>query len=271
MSLGSREALRIAVLGATGRMGRLVVQAALEQELPLVAAVTHGGSPSLGVDAGVVASGQPCGVAITAVGPGCFADADVIVDFSLPEALAAALPHLGERALVTGTTGLDADVLERLRAQSSRAPVLIAANFSTGVNLLLHLVTEAAAALPDYDVEIVEIHHRLKQDAPSGTALALGRAAAHARGAELDEVARHGRQGRTGVRTAAEIGLHAVRGGDVVGEHTVWLAGPGERVQLGHVASSRQTFAAGALRAARWVHGRAPGAYEMTDVLGLSR
>ena len=262
--------MKLAVLGATGRMGRLVVQAALEQgDVELVAAVTRAGSASIGTDAGVLAHGRACGVPIAAVGPGCFGTADVIVDFSLPEGLAEALPHVGERALVSGTTGLDAALVDRVREQAGRGPVLLAANFSTGVNVLQHLVAEAAAALPDYDVEIVEIHHRLKQDAPSGTALALGRAAAEARGVALDEVERHGREGRTGVRPAGEIGFHPVRGGDVVGEHTVWHAGAGERVLLGHVASSRLTFATGALRAARWLHGRPPGSYGMAHVLGL--
>lgn len=222
--------VRVAVLGATGRMGRRVVAlAASEPDVTVVAAVGRGG-----------------------IGAGCFADAEVVVDFSLPAGLAAALPHLGDAALVTGTTGLDEETLARLADRSARAPVLTTANFSTGVTLLLDLVERAARVLPEYDVEVIETHHRAKVDAPSGTALALARAAAGGRGTDLG------------------IGIHAVRMGDVVGEHQVWLAGAGERVLLGHVATSRDTFAAGALRAARWIRGRPPGRYAMRDALGMS-
>ena len=260
--------VRVAVLGASGRMGRMVVKEALESpDFQLVGAVA---SRSAGIDAGTLAGLAPAGILCAGLAPGVFEDADVVVDFSLPEALDAALPFLGGSALVTGTTGLPERVIAALEACASRTPILEAANFSTGVTLLAHLVTQAAAALPDYDVEIVEIHHRLKQDAPSGTALALGEAAAAGRGVALADLARHGRAGRTGVRPSGEIGFHAVRGGDVVGEHTVWLAGPGERVMLGHIASSRATFAQGALRAAKWLAGRSPGRYTMKSVLGIA-
>lgn len=242
--------LRVAVLGAGGRMGRLVVaEVQASSDLALVASV-----------------GRSSG--LTSVGEGCFGDAQVIIDFSLPEALAAALPFV-RVPLVSGTTGLTSPTVDALAELSAEVAVLHATNFSTGVNLLLHLVREAARALPDYDVEIVETHHRLKQDSPSGTALSLGAAVADGRRVALADVARHGREGRVGVRPAGEIGFHALRGGDVVGEHDVWLMGPGERVRFGHIASSRATFAAGAVRAARWLAGQAPGRYTMNEVLGL--
>jgi 4-hydroxy-tetrahydrodipicolinate reductase len=241
--------IRLAVLGATGRTGSRVVAAA------------HG-------DARFEVVAQPGSGGLS---PGCFADADVVIDFSTPEALVAALPHLGAAALITGTTGVSAADLDRLSIRAEQAPVLAAPNFATGVALLADLVEKAARVVPDYDVEVVESHHRNKADAPSGTALALARAAAHGHGVDLDSVGIYGRKGRTGTRPSGEIGIHALRLGDVVGEHTVWLAGPGERVMLGHVATSRDTFAAGALRAAAWVHGKPPGRYTLRDVLGLER
>lgn len=241
--------IALAVLGATGRTGSRVVSAAeADPRFSVVARVTRGG-----------------------LGEGCFADAAVVIDFSTPDALVAALPHLGGAALVTGTTGLGPEAVDRLAAQSERAPVLAAPNFATGVALLADLVERATRALPEYDVEVVEAHHRNKADAPSGTALALARAAARGQGSDLERSAVYGRHGRTGVRPTGEIGLHALRLGDVVGDHQVWLGGPGERVLLGHVATSRDTFAAGALRAAAWVHDRAPGRYSLRDVLGLDR
>jgi 4-hydroxy-tetrahydrodipicolinate reductase len=243
--------IRIGLLGASGRMGRQV-DAAVDA------------ANAAGATLAVVAR-----VGRGAVGPGAFASADVVIDFSLPEALEAALPHLGSAALVSGTTGLSPALREAVDARAAAAPVLWSANFSTGVAVLRHLVARAASSLPDFDIEITEVHHRLKQDAPSGTALALAEAAAEARRVSLIEVARHGRRGRTGVRDPAEIGIHAIRGGDVVGEHTVALYGDGERIALGHAASSRATFAAGAVRAARWIVGRPPGHYTLNDVLDL--
>lgn len=247
--------MRIGLLGATGRMGRRVADLAAAGGDTVVAAIGRG-------------TGDVGGLTIRPPGPGCFDGCNVVIDFSMPEALAAALPHLGRLPLVTGTTGLPDAVAAAVQAHAAHAPVLAAANFSTGVTLLVALARRAAAALPDYDVEITETHHRLKQDAPSGTALALAQAVAEGRAVALEAVRRDGRTGRTGVRPAGEIGLHALRGGDVIGDHEVWLLGPGERVLLGHVATSRDTFAAGALRAARWLSGRAPGAYSMADVLG---
>jgi 4-hydroxy-tetrahydrodipicolinate reductase len=262
--------IRLAVLGAGGRMGRRVVACAAEiPGLKVVAAVDAPGSPVLGTDAGVLAGLAPIGVPVVAVGEGCFADADVVIDFSLPAGLKAALAVIGSRALVSGVTGADPDTTAAIDALATRAPVLVTGNFSTGVHVLADLVRRAVTALPDYDVEIVEAHHRRKVDAPSGTAWLLGKAAAEARGLVLADVAKHGRDGIVGARPADEIGFHAVRGGDVVGDHQVWIAGEGERLQLGHVATSRDTFARGALRAAGWIAGRLPGRYAMNDVLDL--
>jgi 4-hydroxy-tetrahydrodipicolinate reductase len=236
--------MRVGVLGASGRMGRLVVeQVQAAEDVELVARVGR-----------------------AELREGCFGDAEVVVDFSSPEALARALPWVGARALVSGTTGLSADQKAALDAQAGRGPVLWAANFSLGIAILQELVRRAAAALPDADVEIVETHHRRKKDAPSGTALALAEAVERARG-PLPRV--HGREGAVGERPRAEIGLHAVRGGDVVGDHEVWLLAEGERIGLVHRASSRATFAAGAVRAARFVTGRPPGRYSLHQVLGL--
>jgi 4-hydroxy-tetrahydrodipicolinate reductase len=264
------EPLTIAVLGATGRVGRRVVAHILASEdLELQAAVCGPDSAALYEDAGRLAGVGFSGLAVGPLEPGCFGEAEVVIDFSLPGALLAALPFLDGAALVSGTTGLSAEEEALVAAHAARAPVVRAANFSTGVTVLLDLVARAAAALPEADVEIVESHHRGKLDAPSGTALALARAAAAARGQALDEVACYGRVGRGEGRALGEIGIHALRMGDVVGEHEVWIAGQGDRVRLGHVATSRDTFALGALRAARWARGKDPASYTMRDVLGL--
>lgn len=207
--------------------------------------------------------------------PEVLRNADVAIDFSAPSLLSTLLDEhrdsLVGRALVVGTTGLDAKLLDALETVATVSPVLRSANFSVGVNLLVALAEQAARVLGDgYDAEIVETHHRHKTDAPSGTALELGRAVARGLRAELEQVRRDGRAGHTGERPRGEIGLHAVRGGDVIGEHRVLLLGERERVELGHVAADRALFAEGALRAARWLVGRDPGSYTMQQVLGLS-
>lgn len=264
--------MRLAVLGASGRLGRRILACAHEEQISVVAAVAHQGSASLGRDAGELAGIGPSGLLLTPVGPGCFAEADVVIDVSLPEGTEEALPWLGAAALVTGVTGRSPSQDDAVREEASRRIVVTAANFSAGVHVLASLTARAASALPDYDIEVVELHHRRKVDAPSGTARLLVDAAAQARGQDGEAISRHGRQGRTGQRPGprAEIGVHALRLGDVVGEHEVWVAGEGERLRLGHVATSRDAFARGALRAARWAVGRAPGAYTMRDVLGLA-
>ncbi|HHO54437.1 MAG TPA: 4-hydroxy-tetrahydrodipicolinate reductase [Deltaproteobacteria bacterium] len=258
----------VAVLGASGRTGRLVVAAiAADPALSLAAAVVGGASSHLGLDAGALCGVGVLGVPLTAVGPGCFGEAEVVIDFSLPHALASALPHLGARGLVSGTTGSSTPLLEQLEAHSLRAPVLCAANFSLGIELLKDLLARAVVALPSADIEVIEAHHRHKRDAPSGTALALAEVAARARGLDPQRALVHGRRGAVGPRPTDQIGLHALRGGDVTGAHTVWLLADGERIALSHEASDRSTFARGAVRAARWLLDRAPGRYLLADVL----
>lgn len=258
---------RVAVLGAAGRMGRAVIEEVLALDsMTLVAAVDRAGAASLGTDAGVLVGQAACGVTLRALSGG-LDEADVVIDFSSPDALAAVLDF--DVALVSGTTGVGRELDARIREKSATNAVLRASNFSAGVALLCELTRLAACAMPLADIEIIEAHHRHKVDAPSGTALALGEAAAAGRRWALDEVAVHGRQGLVGPRPASEIGFHAIRAGDVVGDHTVWLAQPGERVTLGHVATTRRTFALGAVRAASWIATRPAGWYTMRHVLGL--
>jgi 4-hydroxy-tetrahydrodipicolinate reductase len=200
------------------------------------------------------------------------ADADVIIDFSSHNATAgiATLCATHRKAMVIGTTGHSTEDRANIHAFSSQIPMVLSSNFSTGVNTLFWLTRKAAQILgPGFDLEIVEMHHRQKRDAPSGTARTLAEILAQVRQDQLEQVLRHGRSGIVGERTGAEIGMHSVRGGDVVGDHTVIFAGAGERVELTHKASSRETFANGALRAAQWVVTQKPGLYDMQDVLGL--
>lgn len=263
--------LRLAIVGASGRLGQRVLALALgDEDIEVVAALTRPGSDWLGHDAGEVCGLPRQGLVLRALGPDALGDADVVVDASLPAGTRALLPLLGDRALVTGVTGLAAEDARALDDRSRRAPVLRADNFSVGVQVLRDLAARAAAALPDADVEIVETHHRHKRDAPSGTAAWIARTVAAARAPDPSTVdTRHGRQGVVGARPAGEIGVHALRGGDVVGEHVVHLLLDGERLTVGHAATSRDVFARGALRAATWIAGRPPGAYDLRDVLGL--
>lgn len=262
--------LRVGLVGAAGRMGRLLVAAILAtDDLQLTLAAEHPDHPLLGRDVGLLAGVDACGRPIETLQAGADQAVDVFLDFSLPAGTARLLALCGCRPLVLGTTGLDAAAQAAVEAHARRAPVVQAPNFSTGVALLQELVQVAARVLASYDAEVAEYHHRLKRDAPSGTALALARAVAEGRGAALGEHARFGRHGVTGTRPDGEIGIHALRGGDVVGEHHVLLAGSGERVELSHLATSRQAFVVGALRATRWVADRDPGLYGMRDVLGL--
>jgi 4-hydroxy-tetrahydrodipicolinate reductase len=256
--------IRLAVVGASGRMGRAVLAlAGSAPDVHLVAAIDSPGSPALGSRVG--------DLEITSDLAAGLAAAQVYVDFSAPVATraAAALAAQAGVAAVIGTTGLDADDQAVIAALALRAPVLQSANFSLGVNLLLALVEDAARALPTWDAEIVELHHRAKRDAPSGTALALGHAIAAGRGLDLAAVQRTTRTGDVGPRPEGEIGLQAVRGGDVIGEHTAYLFGQHERLELSHRATSRDVFAAGALRAATYLPGHPPGLYTMRGVLGL--
>jgi 4-hydroxy-tetrahydrodipicolinate reductase len=267
--------LRVAILGASGRMGRALL-AALD-ELP--GAALSGASASLtsrwiGQDAGVANGGAPRGVIVTSDPAAAVRNADVVIDFTLSEAtsfnLAACLA--AKRPLVIGTTGHDDATRAQVQRVSTDIPIVMAANMSLGVNLLLKLVELAAQTLDEsYDIEVFEAHHRSKKDAPSGTALALGTAAAAGRGQPLSDVAQYARHGATGPRKAGSIGFSVFRGGDVVGDHTVTFAGGGERVELTHRASDRMSFARGAVKAAQWLVGRAPGLYSMQDVLGLRK
>ena len=265
--------LRIAILGCTGRMGRAVLQAM--DELPglvLSGASASAGSHSLGHDAGTAAGGGIRGVTVTADPAAALRGASVAVDFTLPEATASNLRAAAAVScpLVIGTTGLDAATRDQIAAAAKKIPIVFAPNMSLGVNLLLGLAELAGRALDaSYDVEIFEAHHRNKKDAPSGTALALGRAVASGRGVDLDQVAEYARHGETGIRKSGAIGFSVFRGGDVIGDHTVTFAGSGERVELTHRASDRMSFARGAVRAARWIVGREPGLYSMRDVLGI--
>ncbi len=262
--------LRVGLVGAGGRMGRLLAAAVLSSDdLLLTLATDHQDHPLIGRDVGLVAGTGACGRPIEPMAPGLQGAVDVFLDFSLPDGTARMVELAGERPLIIGTTGLSGEVLAALEGHAQRAPVVLAPNFSTGIAVLTELVQLAARVLSSYDAEIVEAHHRHKRDAPSGTALALAQALADARKVQLDERACYGREGHVGERPVGEIGIHAVRGGDIVGEHTVMLAGPGERVELRHVATSRQAFVGGALRAVRWVRTQKPGLYGMRDVLGL--
>lgn len=249
-------------------MGTALVRlAAADPGLELVAAVTRAGEPCIGEDAGVHAGVKRLGVPIT---DAITNPPEVLIEFTAPAGCVAWSEWCAARGvrLVSGTTGLGPAELAALKASSARTAVLWSANMSVGVNLLLQLVRQAADRLgPEWDIEIVESHHRQKADAPSGTAKALLDAVCTARGVTPDEVVRHGRSGIPGPRSRCEIGLHALRLGDVVGEHEVFFAIPGEMVTLRHRASSRDTFAAGALRAAIWLRDKSPGLYHMRDVL----
>ena len=256
--------MRVAIAGAGGRMGQALIEAVLaDRELQLAAALDGAGSAALGRAAGPVKIGADLGA---------LAAADVLVDFTRPEGTLAHLEAcLGRgKAMVIGTTGFSEAQKARIAQGAKRIPVVLSPNFAVGVNVVFRLAQTAAKALGDaYDVEIVEAHHRHKVDAPSGTALMLGELVAQALGRDLAQVATHGREGDTGERPAKAIGFHSIRGGDIVGEHTVIFAGAGERVEVSVRSQSRMTYAAGALRAAKWLQGRGPGLYDMFDVLGL--
>ena len=252
--------MKIAIAGAGGRMGRTLIDAVLaDGELSLVAAVEMPKSPALGTPAGPIKVTSE--LAATAA-------ADVVLDFTRPEGTLALLEHA--RAMVIGTTGFTEEDKDRIAEAAKRIPIVRAANFAVGVNTVYKLAETAARILGDsYDVEIVEAHHRHKVDAPSGTALELGRIVAKTLGRDLGKTASYGRKGDVRERAAKEIGFHSIRGGDIVGEHTVIFAGDGERVEVTVRSQSRLTYAHGALRAAKWLNGRPPGVYAMSDVLGL--
>ncbi len=264
----------VGIAGAAGRMGQALIRAVAEHpQLTLAAAWEKPGHDRLGQDAGSVAGLAPAGVEVRAADRIPWRNIRVAMDFTAPAAtLALAEAARRERcALVIGTTGFQAGELEQLRAAAAEIPVVYATNFSTGINVLWKLARVAAAALGEsYDAEIIEAHHRHKKDAPSGTAMTLYQEVCRAKGLDPATAARHGRQGLTGERTASEVGLHAIRAGDIVGDHTLVLAGPGERLEIKHQAHSRETLARGAARAAAWVLQQPPGWYGMAEVLGLN-
>jgi len=264
--------IRISVAGASGRMGRALIRAVAEAPgLRLAFALERAGHPDSGKDAGILAGLAQAGVPVSADSLTALAGSDAVLDFTQAQA-SLELADLAAQARIVhviGTTGFpDAD-LPRLKAAARHAVIIKSGNMSLGVNLLAALVKKAAAALPDYDVEIVEMHHRLKLDAPSGTALLLGEAAAEARGVSLRDCEVRVRDGNTGPRRDGAIGFASLRGGTVVGDHTVTLAGPHERIEITHRAEDRAIFARGAIAAARWGQGKKPGLYSMSDVLGL--
>jgi 4-hydroxy-tetrahydrodipicolinate reductase len=267
------EPVRIAVVGASGRMGRMLVDAVEEHPRASLAGVTERtGHDWIGRDLGEAMGRAPMGVLVREDPLDVFAEAHAVLDFTTPAATLVHTEIAAQARLVhvIGTTGLTRENRERLAAASRHAVVVEAGNMSLGVNLLTVLVRQAAQALgPEYDIEIVEMHHRMKVDAPSGTALMLGEAAAWGRGANLADLAERGRDGATGPRGEGAIGFASLRGGDVIGEHEVIFAGAGERIALRHVATDRMLFARGAVRAAIWGREQEPGLYAMTDVLGL--
>ena len=265
--------MRLIVVGAGGRMGRTLVRAIAESSGTRVAgAVEAAGSPLIGQDAGALAGVTPNGVKLTGDIKPLLAAADGIVDFTVPAATIAHAELAAQNGLVhiVGTTGLTAGDDAKIADAAKRTVIVKSGNMSLGVNLLAALVRRVAMTLDqEFDIEIVEMHHNKKVDAPSGTALLLGQAAAVGRNVELTQRAVRGRDGVTGARRAGDIGFVALRGGTVVGEHTVVFAGPAERLELVHKAEDRMIFARGALKAALWAKGQKPGLYSMADVLGL--
>jgi len=265
--------MKVGVVGAGGRMGRLLIQLCHEADgMDVVAAGDAPGSSLVGVDAGELAGVGKIGVQVVDDAAAVFAAADVVVEFSVPAATAAHAALAAEHgtAFVVGTTGLDADQEGALKAAAATVPIVYAPNMSVVVNVFMNLVERVAGILgPEYDIEILEMHHKHKIDAPSGTAVGLGKAAARGRGVDLDEAAIWSREGETGARPEGAIGFATLRGADVVGEHTVMFAGAGERIEFTHRCTDRSLFARGAVRAVGWAYGKPADLYSMNDVLGL--
>ena len=265
--------MRLVVVGAAGKMGRTLVGVIAETAgATLVGAVERSGAPQLAQDAGVLAGIGPNGILLTDDPLPLFAQADGVLDFTMPAATIAFAELAAQARIVhvIGTTGLSATDAEKIKAAARHAVVVKSGNMSLGVNLLAILVRQAAKALDaDFDIEILEMHHHHKVDAPSGTALLLGEAAAAGRGIDLAKHSTRVRDGHTGARRRGDIGFATLRGGSVVGEHSVFLAGEGEVIELSHRATDRAIFARGAVKAALWGQGQKPGLYSMADVLGL--
>jgi 4-hydroxy-tetrahydrodipicolinate reductase len=265
---------RIAITGASGRMGQTLISLVMASDkMTLTGAIERPGHDWVGRDVGLAMGGAELGVVVTDDAASALANADAVIDFTAPVATLAFAALAAQAGIVhvIGTTGMSDDEIAALDPHATRATIIRAGNMSLGVNLLTQLTKRVAASLDaDYDIEVIEAHHNQKVDAPSGTALMLGEAAAEGRGVKLSDVSDRGRDGITGARKRGDIGFTAIRGGDIIGEHDVMFAAAGERIILRHVASDRSVFARGALKAALWGQGRAPGAYDMLDVLGLS-
>lgn len=264
--------MKIGIIGCAGRMGRALIQQVLDTPGCSLAGGTEQPGAFIGQDLGTLIGAAPLNIKVTEDPGALFAVSDVVIDFTVATAAVdhARLAAQHRTPLVVGTTGFDAEGLVVLKAAAQETVIMHAPNMSVGVNVLFALTEKLAATLgPEFDIDILEMHHKHKVDAPSGTALGLGEAAAKGRGVKLADVARRTRDGITGARPTGEIGFATLRGGDVIGDHTVIFAADGERIELSHKASSRTIFARGAVRAALWTKGRPPGLYSMRDVLGL--
>jgi 4-hydroxy-tetrahydrodipicolinate reductase len=268
------QMMKIAIAGATGRMGKMLIEAVLNcSDAELVGALEHDSCPLLGEDAGAFL-GKKTGVVITSDIAKALSSAEFLIDFTRPEGTMAhlAVAQKTGSKMIIGTTGLSPEQIDALKKASANLAIVFAPNMSVGVNATFKLLEIAAKMLSEgYDIEIIEAHHRHKVDAPSGTALRMGEVIADALGEKLDDVAVYAREGHTGERKAGSIGFATIRGGDIVGDHTVLFAGEGERIEISHKSSSRQSYAQGSLRAARFLQGRNSGLYDMQDVLGLRK
>lgn len=266
--------MKIAIAGATGRMGKMLIEAVLNTaDTQLVGALEHSSCPQLGEDAGAFL-GKKTGVAITSDVAQALSGAEFLIDFTRPEGTMAhlAVAEKTGTKMIIGTTGLSSEQIENLKKASGKLAIVFAPNMSVGVNATFKLLEIAAKMLNQgYDIEIIEAHHRHKVDAPSGTALKMGEVIADALGEKLDDVAVYAREGHTGERKNGSIGFATIRGGDIVGDHTVLFAGDGERIEISHKSSSRQSYAQGSLRAARFLQNHASGLYDMQDVLVLRK
>lgn len=261
---------KLAVIGAAGRMGKRIMSLAVEDEhFEIVAAIEKKDHPDIGKDAGLVAAAGPIDIKIDTIYPG---DADVVIDFSQPKTTDKTIEYCLENqaALVLGTTGLEPEQIKRIETASEKIPVIYGTNMSVGMNVLFSLVGKVASMLgDDYDIEIIEQHHRFKKDAPSGSALTLAENICKSTDRNFPDSVVYGRSGKDALRQKGNIGMHAIRAGDITGIHSVIFSTLGETVALNHTAHSRDGFARGALRAAQWLTGKKPGLYSMPDVLGL--
>ncbi|MCX7113068.1 MAG: 4-hydroxy-tetrahydrodipicolinate reductase [Proteobacteria bacterium] len=265
--------MKVGIVGAAGRMGQTLIKACLETEgVELAAAVEHKDSPAVGKDAGEVAGLPRCGLTVGSALEAVINEVDALIDFTRPEATLANLELCRRHGkhLIIGTTGFTAEQKSRINQAAETVAVVMAPNFSVGVNLTLKILEMATRVMGEYtDIEIIEAHHRHKVDAPSGTAIRMGEVVAKTLGRDLKDCAVYGREGITGARDRKTIGFSTIRAGDIVGEHTVMFADEGERVEISHKASSRMTFAKGAVRAALWLADKDKGLFDMQDVLGL--